>query len=120
MEKRVLIVDDNRDAATMLSMLVSALGFETQVVHDGLAAVSTAEEYRPQLVILDISLPGIDGREVARRIRQQDWSQSTVIAASTGWSREKLADDLNESTFDHFLPKPASLELLQSVLNSVR
>ena len=83
--RRILIVDDNRDSAMSLGMMLGLMGNETRTAHDGLAAVEAAAEFRPDLILLDIGLPKLNGYDACRRIRKQPWSAGMVIVALTGW-----------------------------------
>jgi CheY-like chemotaxis protein len=117
---RVLVVDDNQDAAQSLGALLELLGAEVRVVNDGPAALAILPSYRPTVVLLDIGMPGMDGYEVARRIRQQSEWQDLLLIALTGWGQ---ADDRRRSTdagFDHHLIKPADMTALKTLLTSLK
>jgi PAS domain S-box-containing protein len=114
--RRVLIADDNEDAAESLSVLLRAMGHETRVVHDGLAAVEAAEEFRPEVVILDIDMPKLDGNEAARRIAERPWSKGTLLLALTGWGQEEDRVRGNEAGFHHHLIKPVELDTLRELI----
>lgn len=86
---KILVVDDNPDSALSMAMMLSMMGHETCTVHDGEAAVTTAETFRPQVVLLDIGLPKLNGYEVAQRIRQQEWGASMFLVAITGWGQDE-------------------------------
>jgi PAS domain S-box-containing protein len=113
---RVLIVDDNRDAAVSLATLLRLRGHEVRVEHDGVSALAAVESYIPNIVFLDIGMPGMDGYEVARQIRARRGLDGTVLAALTGWGQEDDRRRTAEAGFDHHLVKPpdpsAVLELL--------
>jgi len=111
---RILVVDDNVDAASTVADLLRLLGNEVQVVHDGLAAVSGAAEILPDVVLLDIGLPGIDGFEAARRIRAELGSGIRLIAL-TGWGQEKDRAQATEAGFDEHWVKPVPLDKLQGL-----
>lgn len=85
---RVLVVDDNKDAAQTLAMLLTVTGHQVRTAHDGLAALEVALDYRPQVVLLDIGLPGLDGYEVAKRMRQQAIFKDVILVAMTGYGQE--------------------------------
>jgi len=104
--KRILIVDDNRDAAHTLAMLLKLSGHETRVAFDGLAALEAAEAFRPELTFLDIGLPKLSGHEVAQRIRGEAWGASMCLVALTGWGQENDRRKSSEAGFDHHLVKP--------------
>jgi PAS domain S-box-containing protein len=111
---RILVVDDNIDAASTVADLLRLLGNEVRVVHDGLAAVSGAADMMPDVVLLDIGLPGIDGFEAARRIRAQLGSGIRLIAL-TGWGQEKDRAQATEAGFDEHWVKPVPLAKLQGL-----
>jgi PAS domain S-box-containing protein len=114
--RRVLVVDDNIDSATSLGMLLKYLGAHVQVVNDGEAALSAVERYRPEFVLLDIGMPGMDGLEVARRIRMHDEYDHIKLIALTGWGQEGDRRRTEEAGFDHHLVKPADVTALQALL----
>ena len=111
--RRILVVDDNEDAATSLARLLSMLdGHTVQVAHDGPSALALAADFEPEVVILDIGMPGMDGYEVARRFRARPESQQTRLVALSGWGQEKDRERSRAAGFDHHLVKPVDLELL--------
>jgi PAS domain S-box-containing protein len=113
---RILIVDDNRDAADSLAMVLSMAGHETRIAYDGLQAVETAADYRPDVVLLDIGLPRLNGYEAARQIRQQSWGKGMILVAVTGWGQEEDKRRASEAGFDHHLTKPVDPAVLESLL----
>ncbi|HZF11583.1 MAG TPA: response regulator [Thermoanaerobaculia bacterium] len=113
---RVLVVEDNLDAAVTLVDLLTLWGYEVSAVHDGLAAVEVAPEYRPDVVLLDIGLPGIDGYEVARRLRRRSELDGLLVVAVTGYGQEGDRQRAREAGFDHHLVKPVDLETLRRLL----
>jgi signal transduction histidine kinase/DNA-binding response OmpR family regulator len=117
--RRVLIVDDNADAARTLGMLMEVGGHETRLCFDGHAGLTEAEKFQPEVVLLDIGLPGMDGLEVARRLRALNLSPRPLLIALTGYGQ---ADDVRrsmEAGFDHHLVKPADPHTLTGLLASV-
>jgi PAS domain S-box-containing protein len=114
--RRILIVDDNQDAALSLSLLLSSTGHETEVAHDGVAALQAAEAFRPEIIILDIEMPKLDGYEVARRIAEQPWPNKPLLVALTGRAQESDRERARAAGFHHYLVKPVDLEALQAVL----
>jgi len=114
--RRILIVDDNRDAAESLAMLLKLTGHETHIAHDGLEAVESAAQVRPDLILLDIGLPKINGYEAARRIRSLPGGQSMVLVALTGWAQDEDRQKSRESGFDGDMIKPVRADLLTSLL----
>jgi PAS domain S-box-containing protein len=119
--RRILIVDDNRDSADSLALLLEITGNQTFVAHDGYEAMAAAEKHRPEVVLLDIGLPKLSGHEVCRRVREQSWGQDIVMLALTGWGQEEDRRKSQEAGFDGHLVKPVNydelLELLSSLTN---
>lgn len=117
----VLIVDDNVDAATSLSYVLSLAGYQTAIAHDGKRALELADTLRPSVVLLDIGLPGMSGHEVARRLRALSWGRDLRLIAVTGWGHEKDRAKSFEAGFDAHLTKPIDPEaLLQHIATVVR
>jgi CheY-like chemotaxis protein len=111
-----LIVDDNRDSADSLSMMLKIRGNATRTAYDGEAAVTTAREYRPDVILLDIGLPKLNGYEACRRIRQQPGGKSPIIIAQTGWGQDEDRQRTLESGFDYHLVKPVDPQALMELL----
>ena len=116
---RILVVDDNRDAADSLAMLLRTTGNDIRTAYDGLEAVQVASEFRPDVVLLDIGLPKIDGHEVAQRIRKESWGRQMCLMAVTGWSDETDRARSRAAGFDHHLVKPLDPGHLAQLLVSV-
>jgi len=116
---RILIVDDNRDAADSLAMLLRTTGNDIRTAYDGLEAVQVANEFQPEVVLLDIGLPKIDGHEVAQRLRREPWAQHTCLIAVTGWSDETDRARSRAAGFDHHLVKPLDTGHLAQLLSSI-
>lgn len=115
---RILVVDDVRDGSDSLAMLLQALGHTVEVAYDGLTALDQAERFRPQVVLLDIGMPGIDGYQVCRRIRARPWGSHTMMIALSGWAQEAARQQSREAGFDHHLIKPLAPEELLALLYS--
>ena len=113
---KVLVVDDNADAAEMLGMLLLASGNEVLTVHDGPTTIEAAFDFRPNVVLLDIGLPGMDGYEVATRLRQQAVFKDVVLVAMTGYGQDSDRQRSHDSGFDHHLVKPPDFEKLKEIL----
>jgi PAS domain S-box-containing protein len=113
---RVLVADDNRDAAASLSTLLAILGYETRTAGDGAEAVTAAEEFRPAVALLDIGMPKTNGYEVARHIRRQSWGKEIVLMAVTGWGQAEDRRRTLEAGFDHHLVKPVDPDVLAHLL----
>jgi PAS domain S-box-containing protein len=115
--RRILIVDDNADAALMLKMLFSKMGkHEIRVAHDGFAALEAVKDFRPELVLLDIGLPGLDGFAVAARLREQPETADVVLAAVTGYGTTEDRQRSREAGFDEHLVKPISFDSIRALL----
>ena len=113
---RVLVVDDNLDAAESLSMLLQIAGHEVRLAHDGPGALDAAAEFQPEMVLLDIGLPGLDGFEVARRLRSAAGTRNAVLVALTGYGEEEFRRRSTEVGFDGHLVKPVDLQALEDLL----
>ncbi len=117
--RRILVVDDNRDAAESLSVLLRLLGNEVRTAHDGVEAVASATEFRPDVVLLDIGLPKLNGYEAARRIREQQ-GDAVVLIALTGWGQDEDRRRSSEAGFNHHMTKPVEFEELQRLLTELK
>jgi PAS domain S-box-containing protein len=115
-KRRILVVDDNRDSATSLGMMLSLMGNDTRTAHDGLAAVEAAAAFRPDVMLLDIGLPKLNGYDVCRRIREQPWGKGMVIVALTGWGQEEDKRRSNEAGFSQHMVKPVDPAALEKLL----
>jgi PAS domain S-box-containing protein len=116
---RVLVVDDNADAAESLSALLTMLGHHPRIARDGHQGFALAKEYRPDLVFLDIGLPGMNGHEVARAIRATAGMQQVVLVALTGWGARGDVVRAEDAGFDQHLTKPVSIESLERAFRAV-
>jgi CheY-like chemotaxis protein len=114
--KRILVVDDNRDAAECLSMLLEISGHATQMAHTGPEAIATAMEFHPDVVFLDIGLPGMDGYEVAQRLRDDPALSASTLIAVTGWGSDEDRRRAAEAGFDFHLTKPLESSAVQTLL----
>ena len=112
----ILVVDDNRDNARTMSELLGALGFDVRIAYDGEEALSRVREAVPDIVLMDIGMPEMDGFEVARRIRSHPGGDDCVIIAMTGWSQEDYRARARSAGFDHHLVKPVDLDRLKKLL----
>ena len=116
---RVLVVDDNADGATMLSMLIGMHGHETELAHNGHDALAKLADWNPQVVFLDIGLPGLNGYEVARRVRAQEEAcggARTILVALTGWGSDDDKRRSREAGFDLHLTKPADANEVEAIV----
>ncbi len=112
----VLVVDDSVDTAESLALLLTGTGHRVCTAHDGPSALATIELERPDAVLMDIGLPGMDGYEVARRIRQRPDASGMLLVAMTGYGQERDRLLASEAGFDHHLVKPADLDELNRIL----
>ena len=113
---KVLVVDDNVDAAVTLSMILESMGYATQVAHDGYQALALARDFRPRVAFLDIGMPGMSGYEVARALRTMAELEGIVLVALTGWGAESDRQRSGEAGFDHHLTKPVQLAVVEDLL----
>ena len=116
---RILVVDDSRDAADICAMLLELSGHRVQTAYSGHRALEVAEAFQPQVLLLDIGLPDMDGYQLARSIRSAPWGHSACLVAVTGWGQEQDRRRASEVGFDHHLTKPVEAEALDSLLRSV-
>ena len=112
---RVLVVDDNIDTATALSKLLRLLGHDVKVAHDGLAALEIAKTHRPEIVLLDIGLPGMDGYQVAANLRKEECCKHATIIAVSGYGQEEDRRRALHAGFDHHLIKPVDYDSLMTL-----
>lgn len=117
--RRVLIVDDNIDAADTLAMLLDTLGCETRTAYDGEAALHEAATFHPELVLLDLGLPRLDGAAMCACLRQESWGAAMVIAAVTGWGQEEDRRRTKITGFDAHLVKPVDPEHLRTLVREL-
>ena len=114
--RRILVVDDNRDAADTFALFLRMEGQEVRVAYDGPTALRAAQAFRPQTVLLDLGMPGMDGFEVARRLRAQGGSERPLLVALTGWGQDEDRRRSSEAGFDHHLVKPIEPGELRQLL----
>ena len=116
--RRVMVVDDHRDSAESLAVLLSTMGHEVSVAHDGLGALRLARELRPEVMLLDIGMPGMDGYELATRLRHEPGNEHLVLVALTGYGQQEDRRRARAAGFDEHLVKPANLQALEKLLAS--
>jgi CheY-like chemotaxis protein/anti-sigma regulatory factor (Ser/Thr protein kinase) len=116
---KVLVVDDNEAVAQTVGWMLEAIGHDYRLVYDGRSALQAAEDYRPDAILLDIGLPGMDGYEVCRALRRQEAFKKTAIIAQTGWGQERDKALASEAGFDHHIVKPVGLDRLEQLLADV-
>jgi signal transduction histidine kinase/CheY-like chemotaxis protein len=117
---RILVVDDNVDSADSLGDLLAIMGNDVRTAHDGLAAVETAEAFHPELVLLDIGLPKLNGYDVAQQLRQQPWGRDLTLVALTGWGQDEDRHRSREAGFDLHIVKPVDLATLEKLLAGLK
>jgi len=113
---RILVVDDNTDAATSLGRLLNLSGYEVRVAHDGPTAVGEIDRFRPQIVLLDLGMPGMDGLETASRIRKTIGGKDISLIAVTGWGQEEDRQRTEAAGFVAHFVKPIKLSQLEALL----
>lgn len=116
-QRRVLVVDDYQDLADSLTLMLRALGADARAVYDGESALRSVEEFRPDLILLDLGLPGLSGLDVARALSQSPDLHHTRLIALSGWSHDEARQKSLEAGFDDFLVKPVAIETLQQLLD---
>jgi CheY-like chemotaxis protein len=114
--RRVLLVDDSVDAAEAMSMLLETLGHEVRVMHDGPSALAMVDDFAPEVVILDIGLPGMNGFDVAREMRTRATTKTALLIALTGYGADSDRQQALDAGFDHHLVKPVSFTAIEAVM----
>ena len=113
------MVDDNEDSAASLEMMLQLLGNEVRSAHDGYKAVELAEQFRPQVILMDIGMPHLNGYEATRRIREQPWGGDIVIITLSGWGQERDRANSREAGCDGHLVKPVEMSELEKLLEEL-
>jgi CheY-like chemotaxis protein len=116
-DRRILVVDDSRDGAESLAMLLKMLGNEVEIAHNGLDAIAIAEQFQPDVILMDIGMPQLNGLDATRKIREQEWGRSPTIIALTGWGQDADRERSQNAGCDGHLTKPVSLDDLAAILN---
>ena len=116
---KILVVDDNVDSAESLALLLSMGGHETQVAHDGAAAMDAAAQFLPDVMLLDLGLPKIDGLEVCRRVRREPWGRTMAMVALTGFSQDRDRLEAESAGFDRHMVKPIDYDALVRTLDTL-
>jgi CheY-like chemotaxis protein/two-component sensor histidine kinase len=116
---RVLVVDDNHDVADSLAILLGGMGHDVKIAYDGPSALATVDDFKPSVVLVDLAMPGMDGLEVARRLRLRPRSKEMKLVALTGWGNETERSLSQQAGFDHHLTKPVKPEVLKELLAKV-
>jgi len=119
-KRRLLVVDDNKDAAESMSMLLEMWGHDVAYAYDGPTALETAEQWQPEAVFLDIGLPGMDGYEVAERLRELPHAKDAVLIAITGYGQDDDRLRSRQAGIDHHLVKPVAPDALRSLIDSLK
>ncbi|MET0918649.1 MAG: PAS domain S-box protein [Burkholderiales bacterium] len=114
--RRILVADDNRDAAESLGEILRLMGNEVRIVHDGVQAAEEVAIFRPDVVLLDIGMPRLNGYDAAQRIRKQPWGKAVFLIALTGWGQEEDKRRATEAGFDQHFTKPVNLAVLEQLL----
>jgi CheY-like chemotaxis protein len=117
---RILVVDDSEDAAHTLATLLEISGYEMHIAHDGEQALAVAESCRPDVVLLDIGMPKLNGYEVCRRFRELDWGRRMIVIALTGWGQDQDRQRTADAGFNHHLVKPADPAALLQMLSGLQ
>jgi PAS domain S-box-containing protein len=117
--RRILVVDDNRDSANSLARLLTLLGNEVHTAHDGVEAADATDQFRPEIILMDVGMPRLNGYEATRRIREQPWGRSVIIIALTGWGQDGDRLLSSEAGCDGHLVKPVNLADLEKLLTEL-
>ncbi|MBA3314914.1 MAG: response regulator [Planctomycetaceae bacterium] len=117
--RRILVVDDNRDSASTLALLLKFSGHETHTAYDGLEAVEAAAKLQPDVVLLDIGLPKLNGYEAARQIREEPWGKKMVLVALTGWGQDEDRQKSRDAGFNGHMVKPVDHAALTKLLTEL-
>jgi PAS domain S-box-containing protein len=118
--RRILVADDNVDAASSLALMLELMGHEVRTTHDGLEAVEVASAFRPDALLLDLGMPKLSGYDACRRIREQPWGEGVVIVALTGWGQDRDRRRSQEAGFDGHLVKPVEPGALEELLAGLK
>jgi CheY-like chemotaxis protein len=118
--RRILVVDDNADALESLSRLVTMMGNDVRRARDGLEALEIGRAFRPEVVLMDLGMPNLNGYDAARRMRAEPWGRDLALVATTGWGQEDDRRRTAEAGFDRHLVKPIALASLREALDSPR
>jgi signal transduction histidine kinase/ActR/RegA family two-component response regulator len=119
-KSRILVVDDNVDSAESMAMMLSMMGNEVITAHDGLEAVELADKFRPELILMDVGMPKLNGFEATRCIREQPWGKKTAIVALTGWGQDEYRQKSHEAGCDSHLVKPVDPATLEGLLTGLQ
>ena len=111
-----MIADDNADAASTLGTLLEMMGHEIRIVHDGVAAIEVAAAFSPDVVLLDIAMPNLNGYEACTRIRMQSANKDLLIVALTGWTGDNMKERARQAGFDYYLIKPVEIAAIENLL----
>jgi len=120
LEGRILVVDDLNDAAASLAMVCELYGAQARVARDGREALAVGASFLPDVVLMDISMPHMDGYEAARRLRAESWGKQVVLIALTGWGRQGDIEAARKAGFDGHLLKPVGAEALIDLIRQLR
>ncbi len=114
--RRILIVDDNIDILMSMEILLDVMGYIVETESNGLEAIETARTFYPDLILMDIGMPQLNGYAVAKEIRKQSWGEKIFIVALTGWGQEQDKQDAKEAGFDFHITKPIKMDRLEKLL----
>jgi CheY-like chemotaxis protein len=116
---RLLVADDNADSVTTLSLMLEAMGHEVRTAHDGVQTVEMAESFRPDAILMDIGMPGLNGFDACARIRARPWASDVFIVALTGWGQDEDKNRSRAAGFDRHLVKPVEPATLEHMIRAL-
>lgn len=117
--RRILVADDNEDSVTSMALMLEILGNDVRTAGDGLEAVEVAEAFRPEVILLDLGMPNLNGYDACRRIRERPWAASAIIVAMTGWGQDEDKRQSREAGFDRHLVKPVEPSVVERLLEAL-
>ena len=119
-QQRILVVDDNRDVADPFATLLATFGHEVEVAYDGETALAIAQRFRPEVTLLDLGMPGMDGYELARRLRELFPQETMILVALTGYEQSDDTARARGASFEHYLMKPIDIGEINELLDKLK
>lgn len=117
--RRILVVDDNFDSAQSMAMLIGMDGHEVQTAYNGQAALELARNFRPEVMLIDLCMPGVDGYQLAQKLRELPWARTITLVALTGWCQAEDQERARSLGFSHYLVKPVAPDEVLALINGL-